>query len=95
MISSDNLPTFTAVSLGAAILALLLAAFALREARVAGVGAAGVMEGASTRLQDVDQKVAGMEARLVALENAPKPAPVEVPAAPVDPAAPVAPPPAP
>ncbi|MFH1462766.1 MAG: hypothetical protein ABIO70_00055 [Pseudomonadota bacterium] len=85
MISSDHLPTFTAVALGAGILALLLAAFALREARVAGVGALGVMDGATSHQEQVDHQLKALEARVQALEAAPKPVPVPV-EAPAEPA---------
>jgi hypothetical protein len=44
MISQENLPTFAAVGLATGILALLLASYALIEARTAGVATAGLMQ---------------------------------------------------
>ena len=83
MIDPEKLPTFTAVALGTGLLALLLAAVSLREARTAGVATAGLMQGTAGYHEDLDQRVKGLEARLAALEASkalPPPAPAPEPA---------------
>jgi hypothetical protein len=80
MISQENLPTFAAVGLATGILALLLASYALIEARTAGVATAGLMQGSAQADRDALVRIDALEARLAALEQAPPPAPpVEAP----------------
>jgi len=86
MISQDKLPTFAAVALGTGILGLLLAAFALKEARVAGVATAGLMQGSVQHMQDIDAQVKTLEARIAALEAARVPPPAPAEPAPAEPA---------
>ncbi len=75
MISAENVPTFAAVGLAAAILALLLGAYTLIEARTAGVATAGLMVAAADSDREVHAKIEALEARIAALEQAPPPAP--------------------
>jgi hypothetical protein len=75
MISQENLPTFAAVGLATGILALLLGAYALIEARTAGVAAAGLMQATAGADKDNLARIAALERRLDELEKAPPPAP--------------------
>lgn len=81
MISPENVPTFAAVGLSAAILALLLGSYALIEARTAGVATAGLMQASADNDRDAQARIVALEGRIAALEQAPPPAPpVEDPA---------------
>jgi hypothetical protein len=75
MISQENLPTFAAVGLATGILALLLASYALIEARTAGVATAGLMQATADTERDTATAISALEARIAELEKAPPPAP--------------------
>ncbi len=75
MISQENLPTFAAVGLATGILALMLGSYALIEARTAGVATAGLMQRSAEADRSAQKRIAELEGRLAALEQAPPPAP--------------------
>ncbi len=80
MISPEKTPTFAAVALATGILALMLGALALIEARTAGVAAAGMMHGFTGYQEKMETRVADLEAQLAELEKTPAPEPVVEPA---------------